>query len=356
MDEDLTGGFSGFNDDFNYTDYNPTPMTELPERLHPITCVALVVYALVFLVGTLGNGAVIWVVGFQMKPTVNTVWFLNLSVADLLCCLVLPFLAIPLACHHRWYLGNFACKLLPSLTILNMFASVLLLTFISMDRCALVLKPVWCQNYRSARLTWMFCCVAWVAALLLTIPSFLTRHTKSYGSHNWTTCGVQYASHTLEVTVAVTRFLFGFLIPLAVISISYGLVIGRVHSSRFRHSKKTLKVVLVVVVGFFVCWAPYHIVGLILASEIPQSPLFEAVRNADPLVVSLAFLNSCINPIIYVIVGQDFKTKMWRSLKVMLRNVLSEEATLVPSLADGRTQATGTTTNTTEDLSASTTL
>ncbi|XP_014383299.1 C3a anaphylatoxin chemotactic receptor-like, partial [Alligator sinensis] len=119
------------------------------------------------ILGVLGNGAVIWVTGVEMKRTVNTVWFLNLAVADLLCCLALPFLAMPLIRDHHWALGSFPCKLLPSLTILNMFASVFVLTAISADRCALVTLPIWCQNHRSARLAWAVCGAAWLLSLLL---------------------------------------------------------------------------------------------------------------------------------------------------------------------------------------------
>ncbi|XP_042296270.1 C5a anaphylatoxin chemotactic receptor 1-like [Sceloporus undulatus] len=344
---------------FDYEDYKVIPFSEeKSSSMSAIIWVALVLYALAFLVGTVGNGAVIWVMGFQMKRTVNTVWFLNLSVADLLCCLSLPFLAVPLVSNYHWHLGDFACKLLPSLTILNMFASVLLLMLISIDRCALIIKPIWCQNHRSGHLAWILCGAAWFLALVLTVPSFFTRQLKHYEGSNMTSCGTNYAVfggdyHSVEISVTVTRFLFGFLIPFVVISVCYGLLISRVHSSRFMRSKKTLKVVLVVIISFFVCWAPYHVVGLILAHESQHSSLYESVSKVDPLVVALAYINSCINPVIYVIAGQDFKDKMQRSLKAMLRNILSEEAILANSMAEGRTQATGTTT---EDRSTDTTL
>ncbi|XP_062996145.1 C5a anaphylatoxin chemotactic receptor 1 [Elgaria multicarinata webbii] len=354
------------DDNFDYTDYNFTSVTQdlnstsmstAQAGLSPVAWVALAVYAVVFLLGVLGNGAVIWVVAFQMRHTVNTIWFLNLSVADLLCCLSLPFLAESLANGYSWRLGDFACKLLPSLNILNMFASVLLLTLISVDRWALVVKPVWCQNHRSACLAWALCAVAWGSALLLTLPSFLTRETKS-SFPNQMTCGTNYAilgedHHKAEVSVAVMRLLFGFLIPFVVISLCYGLLLLRVHRSRFMRSKKTLKVVLVVVVSFFICWAPFHAFALIFANELPSSALYQSVHDADPLVVALAYINSCINPIIYVIAGQDFQAKVQHSLKNLLRNVLSEESTRAHSLAEGHTQAICTTT---EDRSTSTTL
>nr|XP_056702309.1 C5a anaphylatoxin chemotactic receptor 1-like [Euleptes europaea] len=343
-------------DDYTFTFPPFTKMEDL-HSLSPVIWVALIFYALIFLLGVLGNGAVIFVVGFQMRHTINTIWFLNLSVADLLCCLALPFLAAPLASDHHWKLGGFACMVFPSLIILNMFASILLLTVISMDRCALVVQPVWCQNHRSKPLALALCGVAWALAVLLTLPSFLVRTAKLDPTSNKTTCSVNYSllnedTRSAEVSVATMRFVFAFLIPLVIISICYGLLLFRVRSSRFMRSQKTLAVVLVVIVGFFVCWAPYHVVGLILASEPPDSLLFQSLNSADPLIVGLAYLNSCINPVIYVIVGQDFQAKVRLSLQAILRNILSEEATLASATEAGRGHAT----STTKDHSTSTTL
>uniref|UniRef100_A0A8D2L4G5 G-protein coupled receptors family 1 profile domain-containing protein n=1 Tax=Varanus komodoensis TaxID=61221 RepID=A0A8D2L4G5_VARKO len=321
------------DDDFNYTDYKFETPREEKAGLSPVIWAALVLYALVFLLGVLGNGAVIWVMAFQMRRTVNTVWFLNLAMADLLCCLALPFLGVTLVTYPHWPLGNAACKLLSSLIILNMFASVMVLMLISMDRCALVVKPVWCQNHRSLGLAWALCAVAWGAALLLMVPTFLTRQTKSWSS-NQITCSVDYAilggayHNIAAVSVTVMRFLFGFLIPFVVISLSYGLLLSRVHRSRFMHSQKPLKVTLVVVLGFFICWIPYHVNGLILACESPLSSLYMSALQAEPLIVGLAYINSCINPIIYVIAGQDFQAKMQRSLKILLSSILNEESPL----------------------------
>ncbi|XP_063167849.1 C5a anaphylatoxin chemotactic receptor 1-like [Candoia aspera] len=345
--------------EYNYSNSN---FSEVPlsfeSSLSPIILVTIVLYALVFLVGTLGNGAVIWVVGFQMQRTVGSVWFLNLSVADLICCLSLPMLATSLGSENSWVLGDFACRLLPSFIILDMFASILLLTLISMDRCALVVRPIWCQNHRSTRLAWKLCGVAWTSATLLTLPSFMTRMTRYYEFYNLTTCVVDYGifgtnHRTAEISVAVMRFLIGFLIPSVAFSLFYGLLVLRVRSSRFAHSKKTLKVVLVVVVSFFVCWAPYHVAGLIMASMDRWNPLFLLVNTLDPLTVALAYINSCINPIIYVIAGQDFKAKIRRSLTAVLHNILSEETLAATSQAEGKAQNTCTTT---EDQSTNTTL
>uniref|UniRef100_A0A8C5S827 C5a anaphylatoxin chemotactic receptor 1 n=1 Tax=Laticauda laticaudata TaxID=8630 RepID=A0A8C5S827_LATLA len=346
----------------NISDYDYSNFTEVPpsvqRSLSPIILLALVLYALVFLVGTLGNGAVIWVVGFQMQRTVSSVWFLNLSVADLLCCLSLPVLAVSLGSDNHWVLGDFACKLLPSIVILNMFASILLLALISMDRCALVVKPVWCQNHRSTRLAWKLCGAAWAFATFLTLPSFVTRRTQYYELYHLTLCVVDYGlfgvnHQTAEVSVATIRFLTGFLVPSIALSFFYGVLVLRVRSGRFTRSKKTLKMVVVIVVVFFVCWAPYHGIGLILASKTQSSPLFHSLNQLDPLTVALASTNSCINPIIYVIAGQNFKAKILGSLSAVLHNVLNEELSTAPSQAGGAAQGPC---STTEDQSINTTL
>ncbi|XP_010002506.1 PREDICTED: C5a anaphylatoxin chemotactic receptor 1-like [Chaetura pelagica] len=292
--------------------------------------VVLTLYALIFLLGVLGNGAVIWVTAFELRRTVNGVWFLNLSLADLLCCLALPFLAIPLLHDHHWPLGGFACKLIPSLTVLNMFTSVLLLTLISADRCALVTRPVWCQNHRTLALARVACGAAWLLATLLTLPSFIFRTIRADEFSDKTTCVLSYTlvgsrQRLTEVVISTTRFLCGFLVPFVVITGCYGLLLARVYSKGLARSQKAIKLILVIITSFFICWLPYHVVGLILASTHPQSGLYKGALEVDPIVAGVAYVNSCINPIIYVVMGQDFKGKVQRSWRTILRRVLSDD-------------------------------
>ncbi|NXG61724.1 C5AR1 protein, partial [Hemiprocne comata] len=308
--------------------------------------VVLALYALIFLLGVLGNGAVIWVTAFELRRTVNGVWFLNLSLADLLCCLALPFLAFPLVRDHHWPLGGFACKLLPSLTILNMFASVLLLTVISADRCALVTRPVWCQNHRTLTLARAACGTAWLLATFLTLPSFIFRTTRYDDVSEKTTCVLNYAlvaprQRLTEVVISVTRFFCGFLVPFVVITVCYGLLLARVHSKGFGRSQKATKLILVVISSFFLCWLPYHVVGLILASSHQQSGLFKGAVEVDPIVTGIAYINSCINPIIYVVMGQDFRDKVQRSWRTILRRVLSDDPT-TSTMGDSRMKSKST--------------
>ncbi|KAM6395759.1 C5a anaphylatoxin chemotactic receptor 1-like [Rhynochetos jubatus] len=236
-----------------------------------------------------------------------------------------------------------------------MFASVLLLTAISADRCALVTRPVWCQNHRTLGLARGACAAAWFLAGLLTLPSFIFRTTRTDTFSEKTTCVLDYAGvgrhqHLTELVTAVSRFVCGFLVPFVVITACYSLLLARVHSKGFARSRKAIKLILLVIVSFFVCWLPYHIVGLILASTQPHSALFKGALEADPIVAGVAYVNSCINPIIYVIVGQDFQDKFRRSWRAVLRGVLSDDPT--STLGDSRMK----TKSTVDDHSGSTTV
>ncbi|XP_069843791.1 C3a anaphylatoxin chemotactic receptor-like [Dipodomys merriami] len=173
--------------EFNHTDWSHDPQQA---AFSPVMIASMVILGLTCLLGLPGNGLVLWVAGFKMRRTVNTVWFLHLTLADLLCCLSLPF-NLAYVLQGRWPFGWLLCKLIPSAVILNMFASVFLLTAISIDRCLVVLKPIWCQNHRRVGTARAVCGCIWALAFLLCVPVFLYRDT--FMEDQQEVCGYNYA-------------------------------------------------------------------------------------------------------------------------------------------------------------------
>ncbi|XP_008820312.1 C5a anaphylatoxin chemotactic receptor 1 [Nannospalax galili] len=323
------------DDTYDYLNYlnmtlNPNEPVDGPAAhwLHPEDVAALIIFVVVFLVGVSGNSLVVWVTAFEARRTINAIWFLNLAIADLLSCLALPILFYSLVQHHEWPFSNQACRILPSLILLNLYASILLLATISADRFLLVFNPIWCQKFRGARLAWLACGVAWVLALLLTIPSFMFRQVNHEFFPPRTTCGVNYGpdgTH-IERAVAILRLIVGFVWPLLTLSICYTFLLLRTWSRKATRSTKTLKVVVAVVISFFVFWLPYQVTGTMIALLYPSSPMFSRVQRLDSLCVSLAYINCCINPIIYVLAGHGFQGRLRRSLPSLIRNVLTEDS------------------------------
>uniref|UniRef100_A0A8C8S793 G-protein coupled receptors family 1 profile domain-containing protein n=1 Tax=Pelusios castaneus TaxID=367368 RepID=A0A8C8S793_9SAUR len=153
---------------------------------------SMVVYSIACLLGVTGNGLVIWIAGFKMKKTVNAVWFLNLAVADFIFTFFLPFSIAYTALGFHWPFGKLLCKLNSTIAFLNMFASVFLLTVISMDRCISVICPVWSRNHRTPKLASNIALVTWSLAFIISSPYLIFRDTAT-NSKNVTSCYNNFA-------------------------------------------------------------------------------------------------------------------------------------------------------------------
>ncbi|XP_023560349.1 C5a anaphylatoxin chemotactic receptor 1 [Octodon degus] len=319
---------------YNYSDYedsilNPgKPVDHHVEHLSTKDLLALVILAVVFLAGVLGNTLVVWVTTCEARRNINAIWFLNLALADLLSCLALPVLFVSIVHLNHWHLGDTACKVLPSLILLNMYTSILLLATISGDRLALVLSPIWCQRFRGSSLAWVACGAAWFLALLLTIPSFVYRRTHQEYFPAKTLCVTDYGwgNERREKAVALVRLVVGFLGPLFMLTICYTFLLLRTWSRRATRSAKTVKVVVAVVSSFFILWLPYQVTGVLLAWYPVTSSIYKSTKALDALCVSIAYINCCINPIIYVAAGRGFQGRLLKSLPSVLRNVLTEDS------------------------------
>ncbi|XP_077148588.1 C5a anaphylatoxin chemotactic receptor 1-like [Ranitomeya variabilis] len=311
--------------DENYT-FPPIISQNENDQVSVTDGIAIFQYLLVFLLGVPGNSLVLWITAFEMKHSVNTIWFQNLAIADLLCCLSVPVNIMNISLGY-WPLGLFACKFIPSILLINMYASILLLTMISIDRCAMVMNPVWCQNSRTLRKAYLACAILWILAIILSSPSLVFRNVKEYQGR--IKCVVDYRilrfqRQKVEDSIAICRLLLGFVMPFLVIIGCYTLLIHRV-KLRFTQNTKTIRVSIVVIIGFFVCWLPYHVSGTIIAMSAVSSPYYQPTLNLFNIFIALAFMNSCINPIIYVLLGH--KSKFKRSIRVILKDVLEEEIT-----------------------------
>ncbi|XP_006897471.1 PREDICTED: fMet-Leu-Phe receptor [Elephantulus edwardii] len=303
-----------------------------------LSIVSLVIIGITFVLGILGNGLVIWVAGFRMTRTVTTISYLNLAVADFSFTLTLPFSMTTQALGRQWLFGWFPCKFIMTVVDINLFGSVFLIAFIALDRCICVLHPVWAQNHRTVGLARRLILVPWILALLFTLPVIIRATTATIQGK--TVCTLDFSPWTNDIAerlkVATTmytlrgiiRFIIGFSMPMSTVAICYGLVAAKIHRQGLIKSNRPLRVLFSVVAAFFVCWFPYQLVALIATVRISNGwwNLSETFRLMVNITSALAYFNSCLNPILYVFVGQDFREKLIRSLPASLERALSEDA------------------------------
>ncbi|XP_023187015.1 chemokine-like receptor 1 isoform X2 [Xiphophorus maculatus] len=305
---------------------------------------SLCVFAVASVLGVFGNGLVIWVAGFSMKKTVNTVWFLNLAVADFLFTAFLPLSITYQALNFHWPFGRLMCKLNSTVNFLNLYASVYTLVAISVDRLVSVVWPVWAQSHRNVRKASYLSLCVWAFALSLSLPSFVFRDTESYGSiticynnyafsNNYSNPAVIQLQHFRHRSMTITRVLLGFIIPFSVMLSCYSIIIHRLRNSPTlaKRSGRPFRVISAIIITFFLCWAPFHIMTIVELKRFDPNSQSETLAHVImvglPLATCLAYVNSCLNPVLYIFIGQDFRDKICNSILKVLETVFQEDET-----------------------------
>ncbi|KAK2903065.1 hypothetical protein Q8A67_007778 [Cirrhinus molitorella] len=245
----------------------------------------------------------------------------------------------------HWPFGQFMCKFNSTLSFLNMFASVYILVVISVDRCVSVVRPIWAQNHRNVSRASVVSFGVWLFALVLSAPYFVFKDTApDYSNPNIINCFNNFAFSddykTPEVVelrmlrhraMIITRFIIGFVVPFLIIVSCYAVIVHRLKRNRSMSGRtgRPFKIIAAVITAFFLCWAPYHILVLIeMVNHIGttlSSTLQYVTTVGIPIATSLAFLNSCLNPLLYVFMGQDFKDKVRKSILKVLESAFTEE-------------------------------
>ncbi|XP_072547717.1 chemerin-like receptor 1 [Salminus brasiliensis] len=308
--------------------------TSTKSESHYLQNITIFLYIVICILGVIGNGLVIYVTGFRVKKTVDTVMFLNLAMADFLFTFFLIFSIVYLSRNYDWPFGDFMCKFSSFVTAINMFASIFLLTAISLDRCLSTWVVEWVQNKRTLTKARVTCFIIWFASICCSLPYCIYRRTQLYGQS--TVCYHDFPESSKLSTfkfLTVFRFMVGFLVPFIIITGSY-VAIG-VRIRRLKHkTMKPLKTILAVILAFFFCWLPFHIYLFVdlwaqetraTRKDINLDSFKVILDITGSFLATLAFLNSCLNPFLYVFMCKEYKTKLKQSLLLVLESAFAEE-------------------------------
>uniref|UniRef100_A0A4W4DN29 G-protein coupled receptors family 1 profile domain-containing protein n=1 Tax=Electrophorus electricus TaxID=8005 RepID=A0A4W4DN29_ELEEL len=297
-------------DSYDYSDITVTlqkgPTVSSPLCRDAMCVILATANVIMFVLGVTGNGLVIWISGFRIKKSVNTTWYLSLAVSDFLFCAFLPFHVVYLV-KGDWVFGLFLCKLQSFIMFINMFSSIFLLLIISVDRCVVVMFPVWVQNKRTVKKASVIVMLAWIVSALLSTPSAIYRNIKEDHMTSIKTCYYRYTDvkNLDHIAIVVCRFIFGFVIPFLVIITCYAVIIRKLKTNQMAKSKKPFRIMTVLIVCFFICWLPFHTVAFM---EL-HTKYHSLVPNGQNIAGTLATANSFMNPFLYAFMGKDFNRK-----------------------------------------------
>ncbi|KAI4894751.1 hypothetical protein NFI96_033823, partial [Prochilodus magdalenae] len=265
---------------------------------------------MISILGVAGNGLVIWIAGFKLKKSVITTWYLSLAVSDFVLCSFLPIGVIDML-KKEWVFEYIVCRFWSFLMLLNMYSSIFLLVIISVDRCVLVVFPVWSQNHRTIKRAAVIVVLAWVLSAVLSVQSVVI-HGAEYNPQNQTTfCFHSHINDQNHFAELVCELIFGFLIPFLIIIICYVAIVQKLKSNKIPKFKKPFKIMTVLIATFLICWLPYHTVALM---DLDYEKYQSFLPSAYVLVIILSSANSALNPYLYAFMGRGFRNQCYALL------------------------------------------
>uniref|UniRef100_A0A667WUG4 Urotensin-2 receptor n=2 Tax=Myripristis murdjan TaxID=586833 RepID=A0A667WUG4_9TELE len=250
------------------------------------------------------------------------VYIVNLALADLLYLSTIPFVVCTYFAHD-WLFGEAGCRILLSLDLLTMHASVFVLVAMSLERYRAVARPFIARR-SSSRKRRLAAGIIWGAAFVLTLPMMVMIRLRE-GKPNAAgmvkrICFPTWTPEAFKVYISVL-FLTSVLVPgLVIVGLYVGLARrywaaqtslgGRSRSAQRRGLKqKVVSMIFSIVVAYWACFLPFW--GWQLAKLFsPESlkALSQATHNyVNFFVTCLTYGNSCVNPLLYTLLTRNYK-------------------------------------------------
>jgi hypothetical protein len=322
----------------NFTNSTEIPYLEYSKR--PETYIVPILFALIFVVGVLGNGTLvlIFIRHRNMRNVPNTYIF-SLALGDLLVIITcVPFTSTVFT-FESWPYGELICKMSECVKDISIGVSVFTLTALSADRYFAIVYPMRKLHTggggrRATRLTILCAVFIWALAVVCALPAGVVSYirvekineTKSISfcypfPVSW---GEMYAK-----SMVITKFFIYYAIPLVVISFFYllmarHLILSTINipgemqgqAKQIRARKKVATMVLAFVIVFAICFFPQHVFMLWFYSD--QAAAKEQFNGFwlvfRTIGFCLSFINSCINPIALYCVSGTFRKHFNRYL------------------------------------------
>nr|XP_005341377.3 gonadotropin-releasing hormone II receptor isoform X1 [Ictidomys tridecemlineatus] len=267
-----------------------------------------------------GNLAVLWSVtrrqSSQCRPSPVRRLFAHLAAADLLVTFVVMPLDATWNITVQWLAGDIACRTLMFLKLMAMYAAAFLPVVIGLDRQAAVLNPLGPRSGAKKLLG-----IAWGLSFLLALPQLFLFHTvRKAGPVPFTQCVTKgsFKAQWQETTYNLFTFCCLFLLPLTAMAICYSRIVLSVSSPRTRKGSqapadefilrrsldtrprvrlRALRLALLVLLTFVLCWTPYYLLGLwywfspTMLTEVPPS--------LSHILFLFGLLNAPLDPLLY---------------------------------------------------------
>ncbi|KAF5280934.1 hypothetical protein FQR65_LT14921 [Abscondita terminalis] len=234
--------------------------------------------------------------------------------------------------QYPWILGESFCKIRALISEMATYVSVLTIVAFSTERYLAICYPLHLHTMSGfQRALWIIGCL-WIIALLSATP-FSIYSTVDYLTYPPDSDNIleesafcAMMSQPESLPLAELSFLLFFLIPMIIIGVQYTRMAlkiskqteklgkglhGSVHRGSGRRNqshKAVIRMLLAVVIGFFLCWAPFHAQRLLFIYGQEFTYYYELNAWMFYITGILYYLSSTLNPILYNVMSNRYRS------------------------------------------------
>ncbi|XP_077595428.1 pyroglutamylated RF-amide peptide receptor [Stigmatopora nigra] len=335
--------------------YNIQPLVYVAELPRGAKTGFVIIYALIFVLALSGNSLVISVVVKKRGVhTATDIFICSLAVSDLL----ITFFCVPFTLLQnitsQWFGGVLVCKTVPFVQTTAVVTCILTMTCIAIERYLGIVFPLRIRQQSTSKRAYTMLGVVWLSSVIVGSPmlfvqQLIVKYDFVYDNHHvccqeiWRSVSDRQA-YTTFIMVAL------FLLPLATMLFLYTRIAfelwirKRVGDSSVlntmnhrelvkmdRKKKRAVKMMVIIVLLFTVCWAPFHTVHMLFEYYDLESKYDGVTLNMIVAVVqAIGFFNSFNNAIVYAFMNENFKKSCVTALSQCMRKLEQKRAVQAP--------------------------
>ncbi|GAB0092449.1 Pyrokinin-1 receptor [Sergentomyia squamirostris] len=332
------GAFDGNDTDY-VAQFNLTAV--FGEKRDPLYIVIpiTIIYLLIFVSGLIGNISTCIVISRNKSMHTATNYYLfSLAISDFLLLITgVPQEMYTIWCKYPYVFGEAFCVLRGLAAETSANATILTITAFTVERYVAICHPFLSHTMSKLSRAVRIIVIIWIFSLILAIPQALQFGILNHMGIDQ--CGFKriIIQHSFELST----FLF-FFTPMTLITVLY-VLIGlklrtssmmkrdggtlwnrRAHLNSCRQqtnlgTRRVLKMLVAVVVAFFICWAPFHAQRLVaIYGTSPEQSLDPFMLKIYVIMTYISgvlyYLSTCINPLLYNIMSNKFREAFKESL------------------------------------------
>jgi len=302
------------------------------QTLSPTSKVLLTfILVAVMILSVSGNSLVVLTFIFNKHMrSVTNVFILSLAISDLM----VTFTCLPVDMGSVfttfWVFGDFACKMLPCITQFSVACSSLTLCCIAFDRYYAIVYPLKLKIWQTTKRAALLQIIVWVTSAATSLPYVFFFETtdiaacREFGENTKEVCiatnDLKLLKKVMNTWITLIVLFFGPFIFMTLIysKLCYQLwfqrPIGasrRAFDARLKLKQKVIKMLIMVVVIFVICWSPLLLFNAIIEDHHIKTN--QRTMTARAFLQCLAITSTCWNPLVYAFMNEKFRSA-FRSL------------------------------------------